>query len=57
MFKVLSFWTIFCRRGKNITKSFSTKNYRKVWFLRPDFITFIFNFCCFKKFIFNSFYV
>jgi len=57
MFKFLSFWTIFCKRIKNITKSYFAKNYCKILFLRSDFVDFIFNFCCFKKFIFNSFHV
>ena len=57
MFKLLSFWTIFYIRVKNITKSFSAKNCRKIWFLRPNFVNFIFNFFRFKKFIFNYFYV
>jgi len=30
MLKLLSFRTIFCRRVKNITKSSSAKNYRKI---------------------------
>jgi len=30
MLKLLSFRTIFCRRVKNITKSFSAKNYRQI---------------------------
>jgi len=57
MLKLLNFWTIFCRRVKSITKNSSAKNYHKIWFLCPDFITFIFKFCRFKKFIFNSFQI
>jgi len=40
MLKLSSFWTIFCKRVKNIIKNSSAKNYLKIWFLRP-------NFCCF----------
>jgi len=54
MLKLLSFWTIFCRCVKNITKSSSTKNYLKICLFKSNFCTFNF-FFCFKKIIFNSF--
>ena len=47
----------FYKHVKNITKSFSTKNYLKIWFLRPNFVAYILNFCCLRKFKFNSFHV
>jgi len=49
MLKLLSFWTIFCSRVKNIIESSSAKNCRKIWFYVQIFLILSLTFAILKN--------